>query len=80
MTERVRILIEQAKQLTPEERADVLAALLALQEELPRHLVDDAWRQEVRRRLDAVEAGEPTYDAFEAIDEIRQRLVRRRPK
>lgn len=78
MTERVRILIEQAKQLTSEERADVLEALLALEDD--REAGDAAWAEEARRRLEAVRSGEPTYDAVEAIEDIRQRLARRRAK
>lgn len=71
MTERVRILIEQAKQLTPEERADVLDALLALQEGFPGP-DEKAWRALVRERLSRLEQGLDIEEDFdEAIAEIR---------
>lgn len=73
MTERVRILIEQAKQLTPEERADVLDALLALQG--PVEGGDAAWAEEAERRLCDVRAGTTELlDAEQVLAELRQRL------
>ena len=72
MTERARILIEQAKLLSAEEREEIIEALLVSFGELPQASVDVSWRLEIDRRLSAIERGdEPTEDFETALAELR---------
>lgn len=78
MTAAVKALLEQAMQLSPEERADVANALDGLSADAPALSPEDlaaAWRPELDRRRDELERGEvQTVDAREAIAGIRARL------
>ena len=72
MTERARILIEQAKLLSAEEREEIIEALLvSFGESLPDG-IDDAWKLEIDRRLSAIEHGEDEAEDFDtALAELR---------
>lgn len=78
MTAAVKALLEQAMQLSPEERAEVANALDGLSADAPGLSSDDlaaAWRPELDRRREELERGEvQTVDAREAIAGIRARL------
>ena len=69
MTERARILIEQAKLLSAEEREQILDALLASVH--GDRGLGDGLESEVERRLAAIDAGEePTEDLETALAEL----------
>ncbi len=74
----VKALLEQAMQLSPEERAEVANALDGLSADAPAMSPEDlttAWRPELNRRREELERGEvQTVDAREAIAGIRARL------
>ena len=78
MTAAVKAVIEQAMQLSPEERAEVANALDGMSVEAPALSREDlaaAWRPELDRRRQELERGEvQTVDAREAIAGIRARL------
>lgn len=78
MTAAVKAVIEQAMQLSPEERAEVANALDGMSAEAPALSREDlaaAWRPELDRRRQELERGEvQTIDAREAIAGIRARL------
>lgn len=78
MTAAVKALLEQAMQLSPEERAEVANALDGLSADAPALSSEDlaaAWRPELDRRRGEIERGEVrTVDAREAIAGIRARL------
>ena len=80
MTGAVKALLEQAMQLTPEERADMANALDGMSADAPALARDDlaaAWRPELDRRREELERGEvQTVDARDAIAGIRARLRR----
>jgi Putative addiction module component len=71
MTATVKALLEQAMQLSPEERAEVANALDGLRADAPALSPEDlaaAWRPELDRRREELERGEvETVDAREAI-------------
>ena len=77
MNQRVQELLEQAKLLSDEERAElgheILASVPAEQEE-----IDKAWAEESMRRLEDVRAGRAkTVSADAAVAEIRARAAAR---
>lgn len=76
-------MLEQAKQLTPEERAELANALwdsLDNAERLPPDQVERLWAEEIRRRDDRLQAGEAvSHDADQVIDEIEGELRSMRP-
>lgn len=83
MTAQVQSMLEQAKQLTPEERAELANALwdsLDNAERLPPDQVERLWAEEIRRRDDRLQAGEAvSHDADQVLDEIEGELRSMRP-
>jgi hypothetical protein len=78
MTAAVQAVLEQAKRLTAEERAELFDELMALEQD-PRSLDADAfakaWRPELDRRWARFERGETqAVDAREVIQVMRERL------
>jgi hypothetical protein len=57
MTEKSKVVLEEALKLTANERAEVAERLIASLDEVPDTDVERAW-QEVQRRLEQVERGE----------------------
>ncbi|AKT42772.1 addiction module protein [Chondromyces crocatus] len=67
-----RTVLAQALELPCEERADMARSLLrSLDEPADKADVEDAWLDEVGRRLQSVEQGTATTDSWEAV---RQRV------
>ena len=80
MTESLQDLLDQALKLSAEERAALVADLLASLDGNPdpQGQVEAAWTVELRLRLDGVRAGEPGL-AWETVrEEIKARLKERR--
>jgi putative addiction module component (TIGR02574 family) len=72
MTERGRILIEQAKLLSAEEREEIIEALLVSFGELSPASNDAVWKLEIDRRLSAIGRGEEQTEDFEtALADLR---------
>ena len=69
-------LLGEALKLAPDERARIVAELLAtLEPDLPsQRRTDEAWIQEIERRARAAMAGSPGMSWPEARDQIRSRL------
>lgn len=81
MSERARVIIEQAKLLTLEEREEILDAIAAtLDADDANETWQQAWGLEAKRRADEYDAnpGEP-IDALQAVEDMRQRLKVGRP-
>lgn len=77
MTARVAHLIHEALQLSPEERADVAAELLASLDESEDPDVEATWAEEIERRARRVLAGESSgTDWVEARARIVQSVLR----
>lgn len=71
-------LLGEALKLAPEERARIVAELLAtLEPDLPSHRSDEEWIQEIERRARAAMTGSPGVSWTEARDQIRSRLSTR---
>lgn len=70
-------LLGEALKLAPDERARIVAELLAtLEPDLPSQRRSDAeWIQEIERRARAAIAGSPGVSWTEARDQIRSRLT-----
>ena len=80
MNERVKTIVDQARKLTPEERADVFDDLL-----IDLHQSDadwnKAWSAEAERRWALYKTGEiAAHDADEVLSEIAARLEKRRSR
>ncbi len=72
-------LLGEALKLAPDERARIVAELLAtLEPDLPsQHRSDEEWIQEIERRARVAMAGSPSVSWTEARDQIRSRLTSR---
>jgi putative addiction module component (TIGR02574 family) len=81
MNERVKAIVEEARKLTSDERADLVETL---QYEFRDDLADGtpeeieaAWAEEVERRIKAAERGETTFiPAEEVMAEMQARLAK----
>ena len=71
MTQKSQVVLEQALKLTPQERAEVAEQLIASLDEGPDAEVEQAWQEEVQRRLQQVERGEVKTVPWE---EVQRRL------
>ena len=77
MTSRAQEVLQQALALPLEERADVVAELLASLDEAPpsdRAAVEVAWAREIERRARRVMSGESDGESWE---DVRARVLRR---
>ena len=57
MTVKARKLLDEALALAPEERADIAAVLLDSLDALEDEGVEEAWAEEIARRIQEVESG-----------------------
>jgi len=74
MTDKTQAIVEQALKLSPTERADVAEQLLASLDEALDSDVEQAWQEEVRRRLQQVERGEvELVDSDTVMAELRKK-------
>lgn len=71
MTQKSQVLLEEALKLSPDERAEVAEQLIASLEEAPDIDVEQAWQEEVQRRLQQIERGEVKTIPWE---EVQRRL------
>jgi hypothetical protein len=68
MNERVRKLSEEIRKLSPEEQADLMNELLVLTHQSVEPAVDQAWSQDISRRISEVRRSETVLlDAREAL-------------
>ena len=75
MTQKSQVLLEEALKLTAYERAEVAEQLIASLDEVPDTGVEQAWQEEVQRRLGQIECGEVQTIPWE---EVRRSLRRSR--
>jgi putative addiction module component (TIGR02574 family) len=71
MTEKSQVLLKEALKLTANERAEVAEQLIASLDEAADTDVEQAWQEEVQRRLQQVERGEVNTIPWE---EVQRRL------
>ena len=67
MTQKSQVVLEEALKLSPNERAEVAEQLIASLEEAADTAVEQAWQQEVQRRLQQVERGEVKTIPWEEV-------------
>lgn len=73
MSDTVAELARRGRALSPEDRARLVDLLLDSLEESPDPVVEEAWRQEIRRRIAAYERGEAKlFDADEVMAEAKR--------
>jgi putative addiction module component (TIGR02574 family) len=66
MNERVKQIADQARQLSPDERADLVDELLAMMHDEP-HEIDKALLEECERRWQAYKRGEMKSYTWEEV-------------
>jgi putative addiction module component (TIGR02574 family) len=71
MTQKSQVVLEEALKLSPDERAEVAEQLIASLEEAPDIDVEQAWQEEVQRRIQQIERGEVKTIPWE---EVQRRL------
>jgi putative addiction module component (TIGR02574 family) len=71
MTQKSQVLLEEALKLTAYERAEVAEQLIASLDEVADTDVEQAWQEEVQRRLGQIERGEVKTIPWE---EVQKRL------
>lgn len=75
MTDRSRALLEEARRLPANERADLAAELLATLDGEPEPDVEAAWAAEIERRARRVLRGESAGEPWESVrDRIKNDL------
>lgn len=74
MTQKSQVVLEEALKLSPNERAEVAEQLIASLDEMPDADVEQAWQEEVQRRLQQVERGEvELIDSDTVMAELRKK-------
>jgi len=74
MTDKSQAIVEQALKLSPTERAEVAEKLIVSLDEVPDTDVEQAWQEEVQRRLQQVERGEiELIDSDTVMAELRKK-------
>ena len=71
MTQKSQVVLEEALKLSVTERAEVAEQLIASLDEVPDTDVEQAWQEEVQRRLGQIERGEVKTIPWE---EVQRRL------
>jgi putative addiction module component (TIGR02574 family) len=71
MTDKSKVVLEEALKLTANERAEVAEQLIASLDEVADADVEQAWQEEVQRRLEQIERGEVKTIPWE---EVQRRL------
>jgi|CXWL01.1.fsa_nt_gi putative addiction module component (TIGR02574 family) len=73
MTQKSQVLLEEALKLTAYERAEVAEQLIASLDEVPDSGVEQAWQEEVQRRIQQIDRGEvELIDSDTVIAELRK--------
>ncbi len=74
MTDKSKVVLEEALKLTANERAEVAEQLIASLDEIPDTDVEQAWQEEIQRRLQQVEHGEvELIDSDTVMAELRKK-------
>jgi putative addiction module component (TIGR02574 family) len=71
MTDKSQAIVEQALKLSPTERAEVAEKLIVSLDEVPDADVEQAWQEEIQKRLQQIERGEVKTIPWE---EVQKRL------
>lgn len=71
MTDKSKVVLEEALKLTANERAEVAEQLLASLDEVPDTDVEQAWQEEIQKRLQQIDRGEVKTIPWE---EVQRRL------
>ena len=74
MTDKSQAIVEQALKLSPTERAEVAEKLIVSLDEVPETDVEQAWQEEIQKRLAQVDRGEvELIDSDTVMAELRKR-------
>lgn len=74
MTDKTQVIVEQALKLSPTERAEVAEKLIVSLDEVPETDVEQAWQEEIQKRLAQVDRGEvELIDSDTVMAELRKR-------
>ena len=71
MTDKSQAIVEQALKLSPTERAEVAEKLIVSLDEVPDTDVEQAWQEEIQKRLQQIDRGEVKTIPWE---EVQRRL------
>lgn len=71
MTDKSKVVLEEALKLTANERAEVAEQLIASLDEVPDTDVEQAWQEEIQKRLQQIDRGEVKTIPWE---EVQRRL------
>jgi putative addiction module component (TIGR02574 family) len=67
-------LLAEAMALSAEDRERLAEDLWQSLDDATRDEIDDAWTTEIRRRMEAIDRGEPLLDGEQVMAELRKRL------
>ena len=74
MTNKSQVVLEEALKLTANERAEVVERLIASLDEAPDTDVEQAWQEEIQKRLEQIERGEEELiDSDTVMAELRKK-------
>ncbi len=79
MTRTAELLLRDALDLDEAERAEMAVALLeSLESQVDQRAIEEAWREEVRRRVEAIDSGQVELVPWEEVrDQLFARLNER---
>lgn len=74
MTDKSQAIVEQALKLSPTERAEVAEKLIVSLDEVPDTDVEQAWQEEIQRRIQQIDCGEvELIDSDTVMAELRKK-------
>ena len=74
MTDKTQAIVEQALKLSPTERAEVAEQLLVSLDEVPDTDIEQAWQEEIQRRIQQIDRGEvELIDSDTVMAELRKK-------
>ena len=74
MTHKSQVVLEEALKLSPHERAEVAEQLIASLDEVPDTDVEQAWQEEIQKRVQQIERGEvELIDSDTVMAELRKK-------
>ena len=74
MTDKSKVVLQEALKLTANERAEVAEQLLASLDEVPDTDLEQAWQEEIQRRIQQIDRGEvELIDSDTVMAELRKK-------
>jgi putative addiction module component (TIGR02574 family) len=78
MTKLEEAITQAAREMSRNARVELCHLLMHDLDDAEQKEIDDSWAREIKRRIDAIDSGEPLIPGEQVMDELRQKLARNR--